>query len=135
LERAVRPRLTPREGRRFGLTVGAVFLGLALISRLRGHTIAPWILASLGGLLLLAGTLLPGRLTAVYRGWMRLGLGISKITTPIFMGLVYFLVLTPLGLVLRLLGKHPLKAREVDGSFWVRRDPEQDEAASLTRQF
>ena len=131
----IRARLTPREGRRFGLTVGGAFLLLAVVSRWRGHAIAPWILATLGALLLLAGALLPGRLTPVYRAWMRLGLALSKVTTPIFMGLVYFVVLTPTGLVMRLAGRNPLKAREAEGGFWRRRPAGKDEAESLTRQF
>ena len=132
---AIRARLTPREGRKFGLTVGAAFLVLAAISRWRGHATAPWIMGTLGALLLLAGTLLPGRLTPVYRAWMRLGLALSKLTTPIFMGLLYFVVLTPTGMVMRLAGRNPLKAREAEGGFWRRRPASKDEAESLTRQF
>jgi hypothetical protein len=128
-------RLTPREGRKFGLTVGAAFLVLAAISRWRGHDIAPWVMGGLGGLLVAAGLLLPGRLTPVHRGWMRLGLALSKVTTPIFMGLVYFAVLTPTGLLIRLFGRNPLRAREVARSFWVVRSAEKNAPESLTRQF
>jgi hypothetical protein len=131
----IRARLTPREGRKFGLTVGAAFLVLAAISRWRGHDTAPWIMGGIGILLVAAGAVLPGRLSPVYRGWMRLGLALSKVTTPIFMALIYFVVLTPTGLLLRLLGRNPLKVREVGGSFWVSRSPRADEADSLTRQF
>ncbi|HEV8149627.1 MAG TPA: SxtJ family membrane protein [Gemmatimonadales bacterium] len=135
MAQTIRARLTPREGRKFALTVGAAFLLLAAISRWRGHHTAPWILGTLGALLLAAGALLPGRLTPLYRGWMRFGLALSKVTTPIFMGLLYFVVLTPTGFVMRLFGRNPLKARETEGSFWLRRPARNDETESLTRQF
>ena len=127
--------LTPREGRKFGLTVGAAFLVLAAISRWRGHSVTPLVLAGLGSLLVLSGVALPGRLGPVYRAWMRLALLLSRVTTPIFMGLIYFVVLTPTGLLIRLLGRNPLRARKVAGSYWVTRPPAKPETDSLTRQF
>ena len=130
----VRARLTAREGRRFGLTVGGVFLLLAAFARWRGHTLTPWILAGLGTPLVVAGLLLPGRLTSVYRSWMGLAQLLSRVTTPVFLALLYFLVLTPMGLLLRLFGRNPLRPRERDGSFWRIRS-EQHNASSLTRQF
>ena len=127
-------RLTPAEGRKFGLTVGAAFLVLALISRWRGHTVAPTLLAALGGLLLAGGVLMPGALGPVHRAWMGLAHALSRVTTPIFMGLVYFVVLTPTGLIMRLFGRHPLRHRARDGSYWAPHD-RRDPAESLTRQF
>jgi len=135
LAAGIRAGLTPREGRKFGLTVGAAFLVLAAVSRWRGHQIAPFVLASLGGVLVLAGAVLPGQLAPVYRAWMQLALLLSKVTTPIFMGLVYFVVLTPTGLLIRLFGRNPLKTRKLDGSYWVTRPAAKQETDSLTRQF
>jgi hypothetical protein len=127
--------LTPREGRKFGLTVGAAFLVLAAISRWRGHTTTPLVLGGLGAALVLAGGLLPGRLAPVHRAWMQLALLLSKVTTPVFMGLIYFVVLTPTGLLIRLFGRNPLKHRPREGSYWVTRPAETPERNSLTRQF
>jgi len=135
LAEGIRAGLTPREGRKFGLTVGAAFLVLAAISRWRGHEIAPLVMGGLGGLLVLAGAVLPGRLTPAYRAWMQLALLLSKVTTPIFMGLIYFVVLTPTGLLIRLFGRNPLKTKKVEGSYWVTRPVAKQESDSLTRQF
>ena len=123
LAQGIPARLSPREGRKFGLAVGMAFLVLAALSRWRGHQVAPAVLAALGGLLFLAGVTIPGRLGAVHRAWMGLALAISRVTTPLFMGLIYFVVLTPTGLLMRLFGKHPLKRRAANGSFWVSREP------------
>ena len=131
-------RLTPAEGRKFGLTVGLAFSVLAGLSWWRGHDTAPLVLGALGGTLILAGIVIPGHLGPVYRAWMRFGLLLSKVTTPIFMGLVYFVVLTPMGLLMRLLGRNPLVQERVEDSFWVKRDPAPGTAStpsSMTRQF
>jgi hypothetical protein len=47
----------------------------------------------------------------VYRAWMRLALLLSRITTPLVLGIVYFLVLTPTAVVMRLMGKDPMARR------------------------
>ena len=127
-------RLTPAEGRRFGLVVGGAFLLFGFVSRWRGHAAAPAVLWGLGGVLVVLGLLVPGRLGPVYRAWMGLAHALSRVTTPIFMGLVYYLVLTPTGLVLRLLGRNPLGRREQDGGFWVART-EQPHPERMWHQF
>src|SRR5262249_34271547 len=114
-------RLTPAEARKFGVTVGGVALLFALISRWRGHDLTPLVLGSFGAALVLLGLVAPATLGPIYRGWMRLGLVLSKVTTPIFMAVVYFVVLTPTGWLMRAFGKHPLRPRAVDGSYWVAR--------------
>ncbi len=76
---------------------------------------------SLGGLLVLAGLLVPTRLGPVERGWMAFAHKISKITTPIVMGIVYFFVVAPIGAAMRVFGRNPLKPTVRDGSLWVPR--------------
>jgi xanthine dehydrogenase molybdopterin-binding subunit B len=88
-----------------------------------------------GVLLVLAGAVIPGRLAPVYRAWMRLALLLSKVTTPIFMGLIYFVVLTPTGLLIRLVGRDPLQPPKVNGTYWVTRPLSKPADDSLTRQF
>jgi len=116
---AVPARLTAREGRKFAFTVGIAFLVLGALSAWRGHVWPPRVLWVLGGLLVLAGTFIPGRLTRLNRWWMALGNAISKVTAPIVAGGVYFVVVTPVGALLRLIGKNPLRHKEREGGFWV----------------
>jgi len=92
-----------------------------------------WITASLGALLWVAGLVAPAQLGPVYRGWMRLALAISKVTTPIFMGVVYFLVFTPAGAIMRLVGKRPIVHPVSNGSVWY--DATVRPRGDLTRQF
>lgn len=125
--------LTPRAGRRFAFSVGIAFLVLAALTRWRGREAAPLVLGAAGAALLLAGTFVPGRLGPLYRAWMAVGRGLSKVTTPIILGIVYFIVLTPTRLVLRLFGHQPLRQREREGSYWTR--VESDGRSDLENQF
>ena len=125
---------TASDGRKFAFPVGTAFLVLAGILWWREHETAMRVLLSLAGALYVLGTIVPGKLGPVYRGWMGMALAISKVTTPIFMGLVYFVVLTPTGIVMRLLGRKPMVHElEDDDGFWkaTAGHPESD----LSRQF
>ena len=85
-------RLTAAQGRKFGLTVGGAFLVFAGIAWWRGHPTTTMVLGSLGGGLALAGLVVPTMLGPVERAWMALAHAISKVTTPIVMGVMYLLV-------------------------------------------
>lgn len=127
-------RLTVAEGRKFALTVGAAFLVLAGVTWWRGHPRVSITLAALGGALVLAGLIVPGNLDRVYRAWMGLAHLISRITTPILMGLVYFVVLAPIAFGMRAFGYDPLRQRRRASSGWQPRDPGA-RRGDLSRQF
>jgi saxitoxin biosynthesis operon SxtJ-like protein len=126
-------RLSPREGRSFAFTLTGAFAVLAALSWWRAHPRAATIFAAVAGVLLLAGLAVPTRLGPVRDAWMGLAHAISKVTTPIFMGAVYFLVITPSGLLRRLIGGNPLRQSHGKESGWVDRrgSPPRD----LGRQF
>jgi hypothetical protein len=134
METGVSARLTPAEGRKFGLLVGGAFVVLGLVFWWRTRTIPAWIALGLGTTLLVAGLLIPGRLGPVYRWWMRLAQVISKVTTPIFMGLVFFLILTPAGLLARLFGHRPLSRDRASGTYWQSR-PAEARQGKMDHQF
>ena len=108
------PDLDSKGLRSFGLTTGAivaVLFGLFL-PWLLDHTMPlwPWVLC---GVLAVWALLAPTSLRPVYRVWMRFGLLMSRITTPIILGIVFFFVITPIALVRGLLAKDSM-ARELD---------------------
>ena len=125
-------RLTAPEGRRFAFTLAAAFGGLATLLWWRERSTAAAVLAGVAAALALAGLLLPGRLGPLYRAWMGFAQALSRITTPIFMGVVYFLVITPVGLMRRVVGGNPLRAHH-GSSGWV--DRQGTPRGDLTRQF
>ena len=126
-------RLTAREGRSFAFTLTGAFTLLAAVSWWRGHTRSFEALAAVAGVLLLAGVAVPSRLGPVRDGWMALARAISKVTTPIIMTLVYFLVITPSALLRRVIGGNPLRRSHGAPTGWVGRRG--SPRSALTRQF
>jgi hypothetical protein len=130
----VRARLTTAQGRKFSFTVGIALLMLAGVVYWRGKPIVSSVLGGIGALLILAGLVAPTQLGPVEHAWFRLAHAISKVTTPIIMGILYFMVLTPVGLVMRLMGRKALVHGSPAGSAWVQR-PENARRGDLERQF
>lgn len=108
------PELDRAGLRQFGIVTGSIVAGLFGILfpwiLERSWPLWPWILfGALGGLALLA----PLALGPVYRNWMKFGLLASRITTPIVLGIVFYLVLFPMGLFKKLFGNDSM-ARSFD---------------------
>lgn len=135
MENPVRTRLTPAEGRKFAFPVGAAFLVLGGLLTWRGYPVPAALLAGVGGSLLLAGVLVPRSLGPVQRGWMAFALALSRVTTPIFMGVTFFLVITPTGYLVRRFSRNPVTRTPQEGSFWVRRPQGSGRRSNLERQF
>ena len=128
-------RLSAAEGRRFGLTVGAAFLALAGLAWWRGRVLTFDVAVGVGLALVIAALVVPARLGLFYRLWMGLAAMMSKVTTPIFMGIVYFVVVTPTGLVRRLAGKDSLVRPRTAKSFWISRAADAQQRTGMERQF
>jgi hypothetical protein len=77
---------------------------------------------------------MPARLGGVHGAWMRMAERMSRVTTPILMGVIWFGILTPLGLVRRLLGRGRLGVPREASTGWVARPPG-ERRSDLTRQF
>lgn len=131
---AVPARLTAAEGRRFAFTVGGAFVVLAGVAWWRDHHTLGIALGAVGATLGLLGLLVPVHLGPVNRAWMGLAILLSKVTTPLFMGLVFFVAILPISLVLRLLGRLPLRTSRTAATFWHERASEA-RRSDLTRQF
>ncbi len=126
--------MSAAEGRKFGVTVGAAFLVITAILWWRDHPTAMLVTGSIGGALVLAGLLIPGHLGPIERAWMALAKAISKVTTPVLMGVLYFLVLLPAGAIMRLVGKRPLVHPAGEHGYWILRARE-DTTSTMDRQF
>jgi hypothetical protein len=124
---------TTKELRQFGLLVGGAFTVIAIISFLRHKPIiVPSIFGTLGGLLILSGLAVPAALSKVYAAWMGLAALLSKVTTPIFMGIIYFVIISPVGALMRVAGRNKLKT--VGDTAWFTRAPG-ERRSDLERQF
>ena len=113
-------KLNHRVEREFGLMVGGalVLLGGWWIHRGRLGVVADGILAG-GAILFVLGTVFPRALSLPYRMWMALGEALSVITTGVILVVVFFVVITPVGVVKRLCGWDPLRRRGASAhSYW-----------------
>jgi len=111
------PSLDNKGLRKFGLTTGAIIIILFALFfpwlfDAPATPIWPWVLASL---LWLPALFIPGVLRPVYTTWMKIGHGIGWINTRIILGVLFYVVILPMGLIMRLLGKDPM-ARKHDKS-------------------
>ncbi|HAF14717.1 MAG TPA: hypothetical protein DHU55_13100 [Blastocatellia bacterium] len=109
-----------RVEREFGLIVGGILVLLSGWWLYRGKFVnTAHFTLPLGALLLLLGLILPRALFYPNRGWMLLAEALSFVTTRIILGIVFFLVITPIGVVKRLSGWDPLNRRRgSSSSYW-----------------
>ena len=109
-----------RAEREFGLVVGVVFSLLGLWWIYRGKFLnAAYLLTVIGAALVLSGILVPRVLVVPRRAWMKLAEGMAYVSSRIILALIFFLVLTPIGLVKRAMGWDPLHRRSgARDTFW-----------------
>jgi hypothetical protein len=105
--------------RKFGLVVGGALALLGSALTLAGSRLAGPVLGGAGILLLVLGAAAPRFLGPVHRAWMEVSRVLGRVNTAIFLGLVFFLVLTPLGFAFRLAGRDELARRRRRRTGWV----------------
>jgi hypothetical protein len=130
-------RLTKAEGRRFAWTLAIAFAVIAVVAFWRGRERVALVLAIVAGLFFVAGAVVPTLLGPVEKAWMSLAHAISRVTTPVFMAVVYFLILTPTGLVRRVVAGRGLSPDRSKSTFWIDRPKIERDALRrrMERQF
>ncbi len=122
--------------RTFGIVFAVVFLLVAFFPLLDGGAVRLWALVPAAAFLVLA-LVRSTVLTPLNALWTKLGLVLHKIVNPVVLGLMFFAVLTPTALLLRLFGKD-LVGRSFDrqrASYWVERQPPGPPPESMKNQF
>jgi hypothetical protein len=95
---------TDRELKEFGHIMGLVFLLIGGLLLWNGRPV--WYLFfSLAFVFILSGIIYPPSLRLIEKWWMKIGMGIGHVVTHIILTLMFFLIMTPIGLLLRLFGK------------------------------
>lgn len=123
--------------RNFGLLVGGVFAALGLWWLYRGKfgTIALVVLA-LGAALMILGAAFPRSLVLANRTWMTLAEALGFIMTRVTLGIVFYLVVTPIGFIKRLQGWDPLRLRATPSkSYWEPYSPRQRDPRHYEKMY
>ena len=121
--------------RSFGYVVGGIFAVLSLIWAYTGHFPYWWPLIPAVPLIVLAA-IRPSLLGPLNKIWFKLGILLGTIISPIVLGIIYFLWITPFALLMRLTGKKFLAlAFEPEAkSYWIIREPAKAEASVRLRR-
>jgi len=131
--------------RSFGLVMAGAFAILGGLRWYRRHEEAgfdlkapanAWFFA-VAAVFLLVALAAPGVLAPLNKLWTKLGLLMGKVMAPIVMGLLLYLVVTPVGLLVRLFGGDPLRLKfdpKAD-SYWLKRDPPGPAPDTMSNQF
>lgn len=120
----------------FAMIVSTALLVIALYQRWRGAE--RWVvvtLISIAAVLSVLSVVAPSLLRPVYRGWMRFGEVLGWINTRIILTLVFFLVVTPIGLLMRLFGRSPMEPARRGDSYWSDVEPHSYGDRHVEKQF
>lgn len=101
--------ITKKTLRQFGLMVGGIFLFIGFWPLVWRHeAVRLWAVVP-GTLLIAAGAVIPSLLREIYKGWMFLGHILGWINTRIILGVLFYGIVTPMGVVMRLAGRDPMR--------------------------
>jgi hypothetical protein len=122
--------------RSFGLVFAAVFVLIGGWPLWHGAAPRWWALGVAAAFAAVA-VLRPGLLARPNRLWSRLGVLLGMLVSPIALGALFYLAFVPIGLLMRLAGKDPLRLRRDAGSasYWIPRRPPGPPPDSMTNQF
>ena len=122
--------------RHFGALFTVVFAGLAALSYFRGGHAYPW-LAGASVLIAVVTLAKPQLLRPLNALWMKLAALLHRIVSPVVLGSIFYVVLTPVGLIQRLAGRDTMRRKRDPKarSYWIRREPPGPPPESLRNQF
>jgi hypothetical protein len=123
--------------RSFGIVFAVVFLVIALWPFVFGSGALRWWAAIVAAVFGVLAFVAPAVLAAPNRAWMKLGLLLGRIVSPIVLGLLFYTVFTPMGWALRAMGKDPMRLRRdaAASTYWIERKPPGPPPDSLNNQF
>ncbi|MDJ0731368.1 MAG: SxtJ family membrane protein [Crocosphaera sp.] len=106
------PKLDKKGLGDFGLLTGAIIallFGLAL-PLLWGYNLplTPWII---GGTLAIVALFIPQSLAPIYQGWMRVAQVLAWVNSRVILGLIFFIIVTPMALIMKIIKRDPLKRK------------------------
>jgi hypothetical protein len=122
--------------RSFGMVFAVVFGVIALWPVFDGGRMRAWA-AAVAAFFFIAGLLMPPVLQPLNRLWFLFGAALHRIVSPLIMGLLFYLTVTPIALIMRIVGKDPLRLKfdRAARSYWIERHPAGPAPETMRRQF
>ena len=118
--------------RSFGILFAIVFILIALWPLIKGNEIRLWSLI-ISIIFLTLGLVNSKILTPLNKLWFKLGIFLGNFIAPIIMGIIFFFVVTPTGIIMKLLGKDLIKLKKNnENSYWIEK---KDIKSSMKNQF
>ena len=116
----------------FGIVFASVFLIISLYPLLNNENLIAWsLIVSL--IFLILGILNSSLLTPLNKIWFKLGILLGKFFSPLIMGTIFFFVVTPIGIFMRILRKDLLNLKfNKSSSYWIKKE---DPKSSMRNQF
>jgi hypothetical protein len=122
-------------------SVGYLFSGIFFLSSiylwLMIESLAWALMFSISSLIMMVVTrIVPGMITPLNKSWMALGHLLGSIVSPIILGLIFFVLISPVALIGRIAGRDPLRLKTgADASYWIKREPPGPAPDSFKNQF
>jgi hypothetical protein len=129
-------KATDREVKKFGLMFSVICLAVAGYSFYRNGAVWPWYLGG-SGLFLAGGLFFRSLLKHVYVAWMKFAFVLGWVNTRLILGIFFYAILTPVGVIMRLFGWDPL-TRKIDRAaptYWIKREPAPFDPKKYERLF
>jgi hypothetical protein len=122
--------------RKFGWFATVVSALLAAYYYYKGVTTVVWVIAPMSIAILLVTTTKPDLLLPLNKLWALIGFLCGRVVSPLVLGILYFLLFTPIALILRITGRDELRLKRNDrGSYWRERLPVGPGPNSFRDQF
>jgi predicted membrane metal-binding protein len=123
--------------RSFGLVIAAVFALAAFLPLLRSPHQPRWWAAIIAIAFALVALLWPKRLAVLNRLWLKFGLLLHAVVSPVVLGLIFYVAIVPVGLLKRVFGSDSLrlKADRTARTYWITRQASDSALSSMKQQF
>ena len=120
----------------FGFFFTAVFFTASIYFLLYMVDYPFWIFLSLSVLTLFSTLYYPNFLSPFNRLWFLIGMFLGRVISPVILGIIFFLLITPMSIILKIVGRDELNLkRERKETFWILRESEEIDPKSFKNQF
>ena len=134
--KSIKIKADKKEFRKFGITVGIFLIALGAVFLWQGKFFASYLIY-IGLFLLSLALLIPQILKPLYFIWMSFAIILGYFMTRIILSLIFFLLFTSIGIIMRLLGKDPLQEKFDPhiNSYWIKREQRTHDPQSVEKQY